>query len=37
VQIPQGMRSVAEFYEIDEVWSPASLERRRALRATAAG
>lgn len=33
VVLPAGARAVEEFYDIDEVWSPASLERRAALHA----
>jgi len=31
VVLPPGARAVPEYYERDEVWSPQSLERRRAL------
>ena len=34
VVLPAGAKSVPEFYDIDEVWSAESLERRRLLRAT---
>lgn len=33
VLLPAGARAAEEFYDIDEVWSPASLERRVALHA----
>jgi hypothetical protein len=33
VTLPPGVPAVQEFYDIDQVWSPASLERRAALRA----
>ena len=32
VVLPAGARAVPEFYELAEVWSPASLERRRVMR-----
>jgi hypothetical protein len=32
VTLPPGARAVAEFYDIDEVWSDEAKERRRALR-----
>jgi hypothetical protein len=31
--LPAGVPAVDEFYELDDVWSPASLARRAALRA----
>ena len=31
--LPAGVPAVEEFYELDDVWSPASLARRTALRA----
>ncbi len=32
VVIPKGARAVPEFYDLENVWSPESLERRRILR-----
>jgi hypothetical protein len=31
VQLPAGVRAVAQYYNSKEVWSPASLARRRAI------
>jgi hypothetical protein len=31
VTLPPGARSVAEFYDLKQVWSPESLERRRIM------
>jgi hypothetical protein len=33
VMLPAGVPAVAEFYDIEQIWSQASLERRAALRA----
>lgn len=33
VVLPAGARAVPEFYKLEDVWSPESLERRRILRA----
>jgi hypothetical protein len=33
VTLPPGARVVPEFYDVDEVWSAESLERRRLMRA----
>jgi hypothetical protein len=35
VLIPAGAKAFAEFYELSEVWSPESLERRRQMRVKA--
>ena len=32
VTLPQGAKSVPEFYDLKQVWSPESLERRRIMR-----
>lgn len=32
VQLPPGARAVPEFYDLKDVWSPESLERRRIMR-----
>lgn len=37
VVLPAGARSVAEYYELDQVWPPESLARRAALKAKQAG
>jgi hypothetical protein len=31
VTVPAGSKAVAEFYDLDAVWSAESLERRRQL------
>lgn len=30
VQLPEGVRSFGEYYEVGEIWSKESLERRKA-------
>ena len=37
VTLPPGARSVPEFYELNDVWPPESLERRRIMRERARG